>query len=144
MKGKQDDSTQTGQNIASGPDASWGGLYVAGGISSILYILLALVVPAVMIAVPNYDLKLGGHALLGLISAHTTWWMTLQALVLETSILLIVTSAALFFALRHHNKSVSAIGALVLATSLRPPRRRSSRRTTASTRSTRSSLAPAS
>lgn len=43
--------------------------------------------------------------------------MLLQALVLETSMLLILASGALFAALKHINKSLSAIGALVFATS---------------------------
>lgn len=104
-------------DAATGPDPSWSGLYIVGGISSILYIVLALLVPAVMIAIPRYDLTLGAHELLQLIAEHTTWWMMLQGLVLETSIFLIVTSAALFVALRHLNKSLSLIGALVLGTS---------------------------
>ncbi len=99
------------------PDPSWRGLYLAGGISAILYILLALAVPAAMIAIPNYDLTLGGQALLELIARHRTWWVLLQSLVLETSMFLILTAAALFLALRQLNKSLAAIGALILVTS---------------------------
>lgn len=117
MNNIQNKATVASAEPGSGLDTSWRGLYIAGGISGMLYVLLALVVPTIMIAIPNYDLKLGGHDLLQLISENTTWWMLLQGLVLETSVFLIIMSAALYFALRHLNKSLSAIGALVLVTS---------------------------
>jgi len=35
--------------VANGLDPSWRGLYIAGGISAILYIIIALVVPTFMV-----------------------------------------------------------------------------------------------
>jgi hypothetical protein len=95
------------------PDASWRGLYLAGGIAALLYVILAIVVPALMVLIPQYDFKMEGAALLEFISSNRTWWVVLQSLVLETGILLMVTFAALFAALKRVNKSFAAVGALI-------------------------------
>jgi hypothetical protein len=109
---------QSVEDANTGPDPSWRGLYKAGGISAFLYIILALLGPALMVLIPQYDFKLDGSALLQFIASNKTWWMFLQALVLESSILAIVTFVALFAALKHISKSFSAIGAVVAVTSL--------------------------
>jgi len=90
-----------------------GGLYKAGGISAILYIILALIVPSLLVLIPQYDFKMDGPALLKFIASNRIWWIFLQSLVLESSILLIVTFVALFAALKHINKSYAAVGAAV-------------------------------
>lgn len=108
---------QSVEDVGAGPDPSWRGLYKAGGISAFLYVILALIVPTLMVLIPQYDFKMDGPALLQFIASNKTWWMFLQSLVLETSILLIITFVALFAALKHLNKSYAAIGAVVGVTS---------------------------
>lgn len=97
----------------TGPDPAWRGLYKAGGISAILYMLLSLIVPALMIFTSPYDFVMDGAALLAFIAEHRLWWIGLQTLVLESSILAIVAFAALFVALKHVNNTLAAIGAIV-------------------------------
>ena len=99
-----------------GPDPSWRGLYTAGGIAAFLYILLALVVPGLLFMGKTVITKMDATAMLGYIAEHRTWYVVLQSLVLETSILAIVTFAALFAALKHMNKGLAAVGALVTIT----------------------------
>jgi hypothetical protein len=107
--------SMTQQSVAkavAGPDPSWRGLYRAGGVSAILYVLLAVTVPAVQVLTAQYDFKMDGPTLLQFIAAHRLWWMTLQTLVLGTSLLAIVSFVALFVALKHVDKSYAAIGAV--------------------------------
>lgn len=42
--------TPPAPGVLAGPDPAWRGLYKAGGISAMLYVLLALVIPTVMVA----------------------------------------------------------------------------------------------
>jgi len=98
------------------PDPSWRGLYRAGGVSAILYVVLALTVPAVQVFTVQYDFKMGGPTLLQFIASNKLWWITLQTLVLGTSILAIVSFVALFVALKHLDKSYAAIGTVVAIT----------------------------
>lgn len=104
------------ENAIAGPDPSWRGLYRAGGVSAILYVILAVMVPAVQVVTAQYDFKLDGPTLLQFIASHRLWWMILQTLVLGTSVLAIVSFAALYVALKHLNKSYAAIGAIVAST----------------------------
>ena len=98
------------------PDPSWRGLYRAGGISAILYVLLSLVVPATQIFTVQYDFKMDGATLLAFIAENRAWFLVLQTLVLGTSIFAIVAFAAMFVALKHLDKSYAAIGAIVAIT----------------------------
>jgi len=98
------------------PDPSWRGLYRAGGVSAILYVVLALTVPAVQVFTVQYDFKMDGPTLLQFIASNKLWWITLQTLVLGTSILAIVSFVALFVALKHLDKSYAAIGTVVAIT----------------------------
>jgi hypothetical protein len=98
------------------PDPSWRGLYRAGGVSAILYVLFALTVPAVQVFTVQYDFKMDGPTLLQFIASNKLWWITLQTLVLGTSILAIVSFVALFVALKHLDKSYAAIGTVVAIT----------------------------
>jgi len=107
---------QSGEKAVAGPDPSWRGLYRAGGVSAILYVLLSLTVPGVQVLTMQYDFKMDGPTLLQFIAANRLWWITLQTLVLGTSILAIVSFVALFVALKHLNKSYAAIGAVIAIT----------------------------
>ncbi len=101
------------KEIVNGPDPSWRGLYRAGGISSFLYIVFSLIIPTILVMTRHYDFKMDGTSLLTFIAANKVWWMLLQSLVLETSILAIITFVALFVALKHINKSIAALGSLI-------------------------------
>lgn len=112
-------TAMTQQSVAktvAGPDPSWRGLYKAGGVSAILYVVLAVTVPAVQVLTVQYDFKMDGPTLLQFIAAHRLWWMTLQTLVLGTSLLAVVSFVALCVALKHLNKSYAAIGVVVAST----------------------------
>ncbi|GAB4538761.1 MAG: hypothetical protein Kow0063_26900 [Anaerolineae bacterium] len=104
------------EKTVASPDPSWRGLYRAGGITAILYVILALTVPAVQVLTAQYDFKMDGPTLLQFIAANKLWWMILQTGVLGTSILAIVSFVALFVALKHLDKSYAAIGAIVAST----------------------------
>jgi hypothetical protein len=103
------------QAIAS-PDLSWRGIYRAGGIAAILYVVLSLAVPTLQVLVGRYDFSMDATTLLEFIGANRLWWMTLQTLVLGTSILAIVAFISLFVALKHLDKSLAALGAIVTVT----------------------------
>lgn len=92
------------------PDPSWRGLYKAGGVSAVLYVLLAIVVPAVLFWMVHYDTSMDAEATLRFISQNRTWWMVEQTLVLGSSVISIVVFLALFVALKNVNKSFAAIG----------------------------------
>jgi hypothetical protein len=95
------------------PDPSWRGLYMVGGITALLYILLGLIAPGLMTALKSYDFYLDAPALLAFIAADPVWFTAMQTLVLGSSVLAILTFAALFAALKHLDQSLAAVGALV-------------------------------
>jgi hypothetical protein len=104
------------EKTLTGVDPSWRSLYTAGGISAILYVVLALVIPTIQALAMEYfpsTAEYGGLEFLRFIAANRTWWFILQTLVLGTSILPIVTFAALFLALKHLDKSTAALGAMI-------------------------------
>lgn len=107
---------QSVEKAVAGPDPSWRGLYRAGGVSAILYVVLSLTVPTVQVLTVQYDFKMDGPTLLQFIASNRLWWIILQTLVLGSSILAIVSFVALFVALKHLNKSYAAIGAVVAST----------------------------
>ncbi|MBN1537717.1 MAG: hypothetical protein JW908_13350 [Anaerolineales bacterium] len=109
-------SQKSTEKIASIVDPSWNGLYKAGGITAILYVILAISIPAVQVWTIQYDFKLGGYALLEFIAANRFWWLILQTGVIGTSFLAIVSFAALYVALIQVNKSLAAIGAIITIT----------------------------
>jgi hypothetical protein len=103
----------------AGVDPSWKDLYKAGGVSAILYIVLALAVPTVQVLAMGYfpqTADYGGLEFLRFIAANRSWWLILQTAVLGTSILAIVSFVALFVALKHVDKSYAAVGAVVAVT----------------------------
>jgi hypothetical protein len=113
-------SKQAVEKFAAVVDPSWKGLYKVGGISAILYIVLALVVPTLQVLTMEYFEKTaeyGGTEFLQFIAENRLWWLIAQTLLLGSSILVIVTFVALFAALKHLDKSYAAIGAVVGVTS---------------------------
>jgi hypothetical protein len=113
-------SQQAVEKFAAVVDPSWKGLYKVGGISAILYIILALVVPTLQVLTMEYFEKTaeyGGAEFLQFIAENRLWWLIAQTLLLGSSILVIVTFVALFAALKHLDKSYAAIGAVVGVTS---------------------------
>lgn len=100
------------------PDPAWRGLYRAGGICAGLYVLLALVVPAVIVAFVDdfWDVLVDAPRLLDFIADNAVVWHVLQALVLQSSILMIVAFVALAVALKDLDRVWATIGAVVSAT----------------------------
>jgi hypothetical protein len=99
--------------------STWNGLYIAGGICAILYVLLALFVPFFMF-INHTELSgmVTGKEIIGLILKNgNSWWVTLQTLVLGTSFFAMITFVALFVALKEVDKSRALIGS-VLAVSI--------------------------
>lgn len=110
---------QSVEESAVGPDPSWKGLYKVGGISAILYIVLALVAPTLQVLTMKYfelTTEYNGAQFLQFIAENRFWWLILQTLVLGTSILAIMTFVALFVALKHIDKSYAALGAVIAVT----------------------------
>jgi hypothetical protein len=100
-------------------DPTWKNLYKAGGISAILYILLALVIPTIQVLTMSYfqsTAEYSGVEFLQYIAENRTWWLILQTAVLGTSILAIVAFVALYAALKNFDKSLAALGAVVTVT----------------------------
>lgn len=91
-------------------DSSWRELYKAGGVSVVLYVLLAIVAPAVLFWIAHYDTNMDAETTLRFIAQNRTWWMVEQTLTLGPSIVSIVVFLALFAALKNVNKSFAAIG----------------------------------
>jgi hypothetical protein len=93
---------------------AWRGLYRAGGVCAILYVLLALFVPFFMFI--NHTELSGmnsGQEILGLIGENGKfWWVSLQTLVLGTSFFAIITFVALYVALKEVDKSTALIGSI--------------------------------
>lgn len=93
---------------------SWGGFYLAGGISALLYILCGLTVPFVLITTtPYHALQISSAETLAFIASHRLWYFTLQTTVLVSSIFAVVAFAALYLALERAHKSLAALGSLV-------------------------------
>jgi hypothetical protein len=102
--------------VEAGVDPSWKTLYKAGGISAILYIVLALAIPTIQVLTTSYfqsTAEYNGMEFLQYIAENRTWWLILQTAVLGTSILAIVAFVALYAALKNFDKSLAALGAVV-------------------------------
>lgn len=97
-------------------DPAWRSLFMVGGISAWLYVLLAVVVSGVMTAAVDgfWDIIVDGHRLLAFIAdGHQVYWILLQALVLMTSIFLLITFVAASIALWHVNRAWATLGGIV-------------------------------
>lgn len=113
-------SHRAAEKVAAVVDPSWKGLYKVGGISAILYIVLALVVPTLQVLTMEYfemTAEYGGAEFLQFIAENRLWWLIAQTLLLGSSILAIVAFVALFVALKHIDKSYAALGAVLAVTS---------------------------
>jgi hypothetical protein len=111
---------QAAEKVDTGVDPSWKSLYKVGGISAILYIVLALAVPTVQVLTMEYfelTAEYGGAEFLQFIAENRFWWLIAQTLLLGSSVLAIVAFVALFVALKHIDKSYAALGAVVAVTS---------------------------
>jgi len=101
----------SGETEAS-PDASWRGLYRAGGVSAVLYVVLIIVPIVLLITTPPPPIS-GGAATLQYIASHKSVYIIELVLFVGPSVLAIVVFLALYMALKHLNKSYAAIGAVV-------------------------------
>jgi hypothetical protein len=111
--------------VVTGPDPSWRGLYRAGGISAVLFVVLAGVVPIVLGSITplpptssgEFASLAGGVATLQYITSNRSVFILNQVLFFGPAVLVIVAFLALYMALKHLNKSYAAIGAVVAITS---------------------------
>lgn len=106
----------TSQTTFAGVDPTWKGMYKAGGITAILYILLSLLIPTIQVLTINYDFYMGAEELLKFIAENKAGWLFLQTAVLGTSILAIISFVALYLALKEIGKSMAMLGATILVT----------------------------
>ncbi len=104
----------------TGPDPSWRGLYRAGGVSALLYVVLTFAVPVVLGFITPQPPSAGGVAtfaggvaILQFIASNGSVFILEQALIFGPSVLAMVVFLALYMALKHLNKSYAAIGALL-------------------------------
>ena len=108
-------SQETAKAVSDNPASStWNGLYKAGGVSAILYVLLSLFVPFFMF-INHTELSgmVTGKEIIGLILENgISWWLILQTLVLGTSFFAIITFVALFVTLKKVDKSRALIGSV--------------------------------
>ena len=107
---------RTQEQLDTGPDTSWRGLYRIGGISAFLYIVL-LIVPIVLIFTTQQPPASDGAAILQYIASNKGVYITELVLFLAPSVFAMIVFLALYMALKHLNKSLAAIGALIAITS---------------------------
>ncbi|MEZ4501353.1 MAG: hypothetical protein R3C39_01870 [Dehalococcoidia bacterium] len=92
------------------PDPAWRGLYRAGAVAALLYVVFVLIVPTVMF-VDQYDRGMDGQRLLQYIAEHRGWWIALQTLVLPVaSVLLIIVLGTVYVSLARQRSWQAAIG----------------------------------
>ena len=100
----------SGETEASS-DPSWRGLYRAGGVSAVLFVVLVLVAIVLVVVAPP-PLNSDGATTLQYVASHKVLYITEQALWLAPSVFALAVFLALFLALKHLNKSYAALGAL--------------------------------
>lgn len=93
------------------PDPSWRGLYHAGGISAILFVV-PILVAIVLIVVAPPPLNADGATTLQYVASHKVLYIIEQILWLAPSAFALVVFLALYQALKRLNKSYAALGAL--------------------------------
>lgn len=93
------------------PDLSWRGLYQAGGVSAVLFVVLVLAAIAIVVVAPP-PLSADGATTLHYIASHKVLYTIEQVLWLAPSVFAAVVFLALFPALKHLNKSYAALGVL--------------------------------
>ncbi len=99
--------------VVAGPDRSWSGLYRAGGVSVVLYIVLGLIAPVVLLFTMPSAPSAGGAATLQYIASNRLGYIIEQVLFSVPSVFAMVVFMALYMALKHLNKSYTAIATLV-------------------------------
>jgi hypothetical protein len=97
---------------ADGTDASWSGLFRAGGIATILLALLSIADAVVVFILPPPPSS-GGTATLEYIIANRPGYMIFQTLLVGPVGLTLITFPALYIALRHLNRSYAAMGSVI-------------------------------
>ena len=102
---------RSSEEAVAGPDPSWGGLYRAGGVSAVLFVVLTIVAIVLVVVAPP-PLNSSGATTLQYIASHKVLYIIEQALWLAPSVFAMVVFLALFLALKHLNKSYAALGAL--------------------------------
>jgi Domain of unknown function (DUF4386) len=100
----------SGEAVA-GPDSSWRGLYRAGAISAVLYVVLNVGALVLLIITPLVPSS-GGAATLQYIASNKTVYLLELVLFVAPSVFAMVVFLALYMALKHLNKSLAAIGAV--------------------------------
>ncbi len=107
-----------GEAVA-GPDPSWRGLYRAGGVSAVLFVVLTIVSFVLAFITPQPQssggslILPGGVATLQFIASNRSVFILDQILFVGPVVLTIVVFPALYVALKHLSKSYAAIGAVV-------------------------------
>lgn len=99
------------EEIETAPDRSWSGLYRAGGVSALLFVVLVLVAIVLVIVAPP-PVNADGATTLQYVASHKVLYIIEQALWLAPSVFAAVVYLALFQALKRLNKSYAALGAL--------------------------------
>lgn len=61
------------ESMVASPDASWRGLYRAGGISAFLYVILGIIIPGLLFIGSSYSRDMNGDALLQFIASNRIW-----------------------------------------------------------------------
>ncbi len=92
------------------PDSSWGLLFMAGGWSAVLYVLLVLVPIALVFLAPVAPTE--GAALLEYIAAHKGVYLTELGCFVGLAVPALVVFSAVAVALKDLNQSIAAIGGL--------------------------------
>jgi Domain of unknown function (DUF4386) len=101
------------------PDPSWSGLYRAGGVSAVLFVVLTIasIVLAFITPQPQSSggslMLPGGVATLQFIASHRSVFILDQLLFVGPVVLTMVVFLALYVALKHLSKGYAAIGAAV-------------------------------
>jgi Domain of unknown function (DUF4386) len=110
---------RTAEASLAGPDPSWRGLYRAGSIAAILFLMLTIVSIALVYVTPQppstgeTGTLPGGVATLNYIIEHKAVYLLNMVVFVGPVSLTIVVFLALFVALQQVSKSIAAIGALV-------------------------------
>jgi len=94
------------------PDSSWRGLYLAGGVSALLFVVLNVAAIVILASIPPAPSS-GGTATLQWIASNKTAYTLELILFVAPSVLAMVVFLALYMALKHLNKSFAAIAALI-------------------------------
>jgi len=104
---------------AAAPDPSWSGLYRAGGVSAVLFVVLTIISFVLAFITPQPQssggslMLPGGVATLQYIASYRSVFILDQVMFVGPVVLTIVVFLALYVALKHLSKSYAAIGAII-------------------------------